>query len=65
MRGSDCSHVTFSETGIKGAFIVDVEKIEDARGFFAQAWYRRGFKEHRLEEHFLQYNIFYNKKREL
>ena len=28
----------FSETPLKGAFVIDLEKREDARGFFARAW---------------------------
>ena len=30
--------MTFTETAIAGAYVVDVERFEDERGFFARAW---------------------------
>lgn len=53
----------FTETVLKGAFIIEPERIVDERGFFARSWCQREFKEHGLEEHVLQCNLSNNKKR--
>ncbi len=52
----------FSETKLKGAFIVDIEPIEDARGFFARSWCQEEFKRHALNPRLEQCNISFNKK---
>lgn len=52
----------FTETVLKGAFIVDVELREDERGFFARSWCENEFKEHGLNSHIAQCNISFNKK---
>jgi dTDP-4-dehydrorhamnose 3,5-epimerase len=31
----------FVETKLQGAFIIDPEKLEDDRGFFARSWCQR------------------------
>jgi dTDP-4-dehydrorhamnose 3,5-epimerase len=54
--------VIFTETGIKGAFIIDLAKAEDERGFFARSWCEREFKEHGLNPRLVQCNISYNHK---
>lgn len=53
----------FTETKLKGAFIVEPERLEDQRGFFARSWCRREFKDHGLNENLAQCNISFNKKR--
>jgi dTDP-4-dehydrorhamnose 3,5-epimerase len=53
----------FSETKLKGAFIIDVEPREDERGFFARSWCENEFKQHGLNSRFAQCNISFNKKR--
>ena len=53
----------FSETELKGAHIIEVEKIEDNRGFFARAWCQRELEEHVLTARILQANISFNKKK--
>ena len=47
----------FTETDLKGAFIIDIEKREDERGFFARSWCRREFEAHGLNATFAQCNI--------
>ena len=37
------SYVVFTETGLTGAFVIDLERIEDSRGFFARSWCAREF----------------------
>lgn len=53
----------FIETKLKGAYIIEVEPIEDERGFFARAWCQKTFDEHGLNPNLVQCNISYNKKR--
>ena len=50
----------FSETKLKGAFIVDLKPFEDERGFFARAWCQREFEEHGLSPDVRQVNLSYN-----
>lgn len=47
----------FTETALKGAFIVDIEKREDARGFFARTYCEREFGEHGLPTRMVQTNM--------
>jgi dTDP-4-dehydrorhamnose 3,5-epimerase len=53
----------FTETKLKGAFIIDIESREDERGFFARSWCEDEFKKHRLNPRLVQCNISFNKKR--
>ena len=50
----------FVETDVAGAWIVDVEPIEDERGFFARAFSRDEFVERGMNVDFVQENIGYN-----
>ena len=51
----------FTETKLKGAFIVDVKRLEDERGFFGRAWCKREFETHGLNGEVVQANVSYNK----
>ena len=51
----------FTETKLKGAFIITPDLIEDERGFFARAFCRREFEEHGLNPDLVQCNISFNK----
>jgi dTDP-4-dehydrorhamnose 3,5-epimerase len=53
----------FTETKLKGAYLIDLDKHEDERGFFARAWCMDEFAEHGLNQRFVQCNISFNKKR--
>jgi dTDP-4-dehydrorhamnose 3,5-epimerase len=53
----------FRETTLKGAYIVDIERREDDRGFFARSWCRREFDAHGLNSHLAQCNISFNIKK--
>jgi dTDP-4-dehydrorhamnose 3,5-epimerase len=55
--------VIFTETRLKGAFILDLERREDDRGFFARAFCRREFAEKGLEPAIAQVNVAYNKRK--
>lgn len=53
----------FRETKIRGAFIINVEPINDERGFFARSWCAKEFAEHGLDANLVQCNLSYNAKR--
>ena len=53
----------FTETSLKGAFIIDLEPANDERGMFARAWCQREFEEHGLKVTWVQNNISANRKR--
>jgi len=54
--------VIFVETELPGAFVVELERREDERGFFARAWCRREFEQHGLAGRLLQCNISFNER---
>ncbi|MBW2342002.1 MAG: dTDP-4-dehydrorhamnose 3,5-epimerase [Deltaproteobacteria bacterium] len=53
----------FTETKLKGAFIIEPEKLEDDRGFFARAWCKKEFESHGLNPSLVQSNISFNRKK--
>jgi len=55
--------VIFTETKLKGAFIIDLERREDTRGFFARAFCQNEFKAHGLKPVIAQANTAFNLKK--
>lgn len=53
----------FTETKLKGAFIIDIERHEDSRGFFARGFCQREFEERGLKPVIVQGNIAHNRKK--
>lgn len=53
----------FIETKLKGAYIIDINKIEDNRGFFARAWCQKEFEAHDLNPNLAQANVGFSHKR--
>src|SRR6059036_2391276 len=53
----------FIETKLKGAFILDVDRREDNRGFFARVFCQREFAMHGLKPFIAQANVAFNKKK--
>jgi dTDP-4-dehydrorhamnose 3,5-epimerase len=51
------------ETELAGAYVLDLEPIEDDRGFFARAWDTKELAEHGLDTEIAQCNISYNRRR--
>ena len=41
----------FTETKLRGAYIIDLERREDTRGFFARAFCQKEFEAHGLTFH--------------
>jgi len=55
--------VRFSPTSLPGAFLVDLERHEDQRGWFARTFCEREFAAHRLATRFPQCNLSRNRRR--
>ncbi len=53
----------FEKTRLDGAWIIDVNKVEDDRGFFARTFCQNEFLEHGLNPRVAQCNVSYNKKK--
>jgi len=53
----------FTELDIEGVYIIELEKAEDYRGFFARAWDLEIFEKKGLGSKFVQSNISFNKKK--
>jgi dTDP-4-dehydrorhamnose 3,5-epimerase len=53
----------FKETTLKGAYIIELDKLEDERGFFARSYCLKEFEKHGLNPRVVQCNISYNAKK--
>ena len=53
----------FKETKLKGAYVIEINPLEDERGFFARSFCAKEFKEHGLNQNIAQCNISYNGKK--
>jgi dTDP-4-dehydrorhamnose 3,5-epimerase len=53
----------FVETRLKGAYVLDIERREDNRGFFARAFCQHEFTDHGLKPVIAQANIAFNRKK--
>jgi len=53
----------FTETKLRGAFIIEPEKMEDYRGFFARVFDKKAFEEHGIDFSVLEASISFNRKK--
>jgi dTDP-4-dehydrorhamnose 3,5-epimerase len=53
----------FTETRIPGAFVIDPERIEDERGFFARTWCEETFRARGLRTRLVQCSLSCNRKK--
>jgi dTDP-4-dehydrorhamnose 3,5-epimerase len=53
----------FKGTELGGAFLIEPERLEDDRGFFARTFDRSIFKEHGLIADVVQCNVSFNRRR--
>ena len=53
----------FAPTALAGAFVVDLERREDERGFFARSFCQREFEAHGLDPAVVQCNVSCNRRR--
>jgi dTDP-4-dehydrorhamnose 3,5-epimerase len=55
--------VIFTETELPGAFVVDLERREDERGFFARTWCANEYADHGLKTNVVQANMSWNPRK--
>lgn len=55
--------MVFKETEIAGAFIIEIEKYSDNRGFFARGYCEKEFNEQNISFEMVQANIGFSKKK--
>ena len=53
----------FNETSLHGVFVIEIEPIEDERGFFARTWSKDVFEARGLNGSLAQISISFNKGR--
>ena len=53
----------FTETKLKGAYTIDLDRREDSRGFFARGFCQKEFEAHGLKPIIAQANIAFNLKK--
>lgn len=53
----------FTETNLKGAFVIELDEIHDERGFFARSFCREEFLNHGLNPNIAQCNLSQNIKK--
>jgi dTDP-4-dehydrorhamnose 3,5-epimerase len=51
----------FTEAPLAGAFVIDIEPIEDERGFFARTWCQREGEERGLNPRVMQCSMSFNR----
>jgi dTDP-4-dehydrorhamnose 3,5-epimerase len=56
-------HMRFTETELPGAFVIDLERLEDERGFFARAWCEEELASQGLSTRVSQCNLSFNERR--
>ena len=50
----------FIDTGLAGAYIVELDKLSDGRGFFARAYCQKEFESHGIDNAIVQANLSFN-----
>jgi dTDP-4-dehydrorhamnose 3,5-epimerase len=55
--------VKFTETRLRGAFVIEPERIADERGFFARTFCRLQFEAHGLNADLVQCSVSFNRRR--
>src|SRR5262245_27150894 len=64
MKVSACEvDMIFTETSLKGAYVIEIERVIDDRGFFARSWCKREFERHGLNPDIVQSNVGFNKRK--
>jgi dTDP-4-dehydrorhamnose 3,5-epimerase len=55
--------VIFAPLRLSGAFVIELDRQEDERGFFARTWSRSEFEEHGLNPKIEQCSVSFNRRR--
>lgn len=53
----------FTETKLKGAFVLEIKKLEDERGFFGRSWCANEMADHGLKSDIKQVNMSFTLKK--
>lgn len=53
----------FIPTELEGAFVIELDLIEDERGFFARSWCAAEFESRKLDSQIVQCNVSFNRNR--
>ena len=53
----------FQKTKLSGVFVIDIEKLEDNRGFFTTSWNNDIFNQQNIDLKVVESDISFNKKR--
>ena len=56
-------NMKFSKTELSGAYVIEIEKIEDQRGFFSRVWDKNEFKKQGLSSELIQCSVSFNKNK--
>lgn len=51
----------FTETKLKAAFIIELKRLDDERGFFARSWCQREMEAHGINPRLVQCNVSFNR----
>jgi dTDP-4-dehydrorhamnose 3,5-epimerase len=54
--------VRFQQTPLPGAFVIDLDRLEDERGFFARCFSETEFARYGLRTHIAQCNVSFNER---
>jgi dTDP-4-dehydrorhamnose 3,5-epimerase len=53
----------FTETRLRGAYIIELERLDDERGFFARSFSQDDFVRLGMNPHIVQCNVSFNRKK--
>lgn len=53
----------FTETNLKGAYVLEINKLKDERGFFGRSWCMNELKEYGLNTNIAQANTSFSRKK--
>jgi len=54
--------MVFKETGLKGAYVIEPQKYEDERGYFARVFCENEFESHGIKLNMVQSNVAFSHK---
>ena len=52
-----------AETRLRGVFVIEIEKLQDERGFFARTWCKQEFARNGLNSDLVQCSVSFNRNR--
>ena len=58
--GSKGGLMIFTESRLKGAYVIEIQRLQDERGFFARSWCQKEAEAYGLRPNWVQCNISFN-----